>query len=83
MAVENKKVITEKSLPEFAMILMKNMSFMVVLFVALLMCMSTYGIIGEGSAKDFLSQLPHIQGAMENTCSGVSGLVYSYACDKY
>ena len=63
MAVENKKVITEKSLPEFAMILMKNMSFMVVLFIAFLMCMSTYGIIGEGSAKDFLSQLPHIQSA--------------------
>ena len=62
MAVENKKVINEKNLPEFVMILMKNMSFMVILFIAFLMCMSTYGIIGEGSAKDFLSRLPHIQG---------------------
>lgn len=63
MAVENKKVINGRSLPVFAMILMKNMSFMVVLFIAFLMCMSTYGIIGEGSAKDFLSLLPHIQAA--------------------
>lgn len=44
-------------LPVYAMRCMKTFNFYIFLFISLLMCVSTYGIIHQGSAGEFLDRL--------------------------
>ena len=61
MAIEHESAELKNKMPEIAMMLMKNLNFIAVIFIAFFMCISTYGIINEGSAKDFLMRLPSVQ----------------------
>lgn len=60
MAVNNKYSYIKKELPNIAMILMKNLNVMAMLYISAVICVSTYGIISEGSAKEFLLNTPVI-----------------------
>ncbi len=60
MAINDKNLYLERTLIKTAMILMKNLNFVVMIFISVFMCISTYGIIYEGSAKEFLMQTSYI-----------------------
>lgn len=54
MAVNDKILNIEDKLPKIVMLMMKNLNYMVMLFVSVIMCISTYGIINDNGSKDFL-----------------------------
>jgi len=60
MAINDKYSYDRDKLPKTAMILMKNLNFLVIIFISVFMCVTTYVIINEGSAKEFLMQVSHI-----------------------
>lgn len=60
MAVNSKYSYIKKELPGIAMLLMKNINIMAMFYISAVICVSTYGIINEGSAKEFLFHTPVI-----------------------
>lgn len=60
MAINDKNLYLEKILIKTAMVLMKNLNVVVMIFISVFMCISTYGIIYEGNAKEFLMQASYM-----------------------
>lgn len=54
---------SRSELPALAMLCMKTLNFYMLIFTALMMCVSSYGIIRQGSSYEFFSQLAVIPAA--------------------